>query len=254
MKSKVLYLVVFISVSIVLTSCSKFFIEGNGMVKEETRELGQFDKVANEGSFEVEIIRDSSFYVIVKAESNLLNLVSTDINSGALIINTRENVNNTRPIKLEVHVPEIKALEMNGSGFIRFYGFETESFSAVINGSGNISGSMVSEEAWLKTDGSGSFNLDMDAGNVEAIISGSGNIVIEGSGDFVQADIKGSGNVKALNFEALKSELDIYGSGNVYINASQYLDAEIMGSGSVYYIGNPQVNTTILGSGRVLRY
>jgi len=38
----------------------------------------------------------------------------------------------------------------------------------------------------------------------------------------------------------------------MYLNVSDYLDANISGSGSIFYLGNPQVTVKITGSGSVI--
>jgi carbon monoxide dehydrogenase subunit G len=253
MKAKLL--IVFLGIAVAFfPSCRKFFIEGNGLVTEEERALASFDKVANEGNFEVEIINDTLFYVVVRAESNLLRYIRTHIQDGALIVDSDETINNTRPMRVEVHMPDLKALEMNGSGSIRFQQFQTENFSAVINGSGNIYGAGIFSETRLKNSGSGNMEFNFQSVTMEAIVNGSGNIQIDGEGQVVNTQLEGSGNIEMLNYYTLNSVSVIKGSGNIYINCRDYLDADIYGSGSVFYLGNPAIVSTIMGSGNVRRY
>ena len=57
--------------------------------------------------------------------------------------------------------------------------------------------------------------------------------------------------IRAASLQAELSKVEIAGSGNVEVYATNKLDVNIMGSGEVKHRGSAQVNTSIHGSGSV---
>lgn len=237
------------------SSCRKsMFVSGNRNVTTQTRELDSFYKLANNGSFEVVIIKDTASYVIVEAESNLIPHILTFIDNGALIIDSHENLNNHRSMILKVHTPDLEAVQLNGSGNIDFETFTSERFSAVVDGSGNINGSTICTDAYLRIDGSGNLTMGLVCNDLEASIHGSGNIHMAGQGLSSNLGIYGSGEIKDYDFVQEDCEVTSDGSGNVYVTVTHSLKARIEGSGSVHFKGDPTVQSEINGSGRVVKH
>jgi hypothetical protein len=64
--------------------------------------------------------------------------------------------------------------------------------------------------------------------------------------------ISGSGKIKAFDLPHNTCEAVISGSGDMYVNANDAINARISGSGTVYYINYPVIHTSISGSGGVV--
>ena len=253
MKTK-LIIILAIAISLGSTSCRKgIFVTGNKNVTTQTRELDNFSKLANDGSFEVTIIRDSNSYVVIEAESNIIPYIETRVDNGALIIDTRETINARRPMKLTVYTSEMEAMELNGSGSIFSEAFVSESYSAVLDGSGNITATSTCTDAYLRVNGSGNITANLITENLDAEIHGSGNIKLYGEGIHSDMGIYGSGDINYFDYFQKYCSAKSDGSGNIYVQVSEVLDAKILGSGSIYYRGNPIVNSEINGSGNVVK-
>lgn len=236
------------------TSCRKsVFVRGNKNVTTQTRDLASFSKLANNGSFEVTIVKDTISYVIIEAESNIIPYIETSIVNGALIIDNRETINPRRPMKLTVHTPEMEAMELNGSGDIFTEAFISETFSVVLDGSGNITTTSTCTDAYLRIKGSGNIVANFLTENLDAEIHGSGNIKLYGAGTHSKMGIYGSGDIDYFDYTQKYCSAKSDGSGNIYVQVSEGLDAKIFGSGSIYYRGNPIVNSEINGSGSVIK-
>lgn len=237
-----------------ITSCTKgVFVRGSERLTTETRTLQDFSKLANEGSFIIQIIQDTVSFVIIEAEDNLISLIRTNVQDDVLIIYTDENLNNRLPMKLEVHTSALSAMELNGSGEINFGHFFNNKFSAVNNGSGSILGGTNCKDAYLRSNGSGSMSLKIQTETIDVGIYGSGDIYLEGEADHGEMGIYGSGNIKYFNFLQKSCMTNTNGSGNIYVNVSELLDVKIYGSGSVYYQGNPSTIVKIDGSGELIK-
>lgn len=253
MKTK-LIIILAIIINLGTTSCRKgVFVTGNKNVTTQKRDLPVFSKLANDGSFEVTIIRDTASYVVIEAESNIIPYIETSVNNGALIIDTRETINSRRPMKLTVYTPEMEAMELNGSGSIFSEAFVSESFSAVVNGSGNITATSTCADAYLRMKGSGNLIANLITEILDAEIHGSGNIKLYGNGIHSKMGVYGSGDINYFDYTQKFCSAKSDGSGSIYVQVSEILDAKVFGSGSIYYRGNPVVNVDINGSGDVVK-
>lgn len=253
MKTK-LIIILAVIISLGATSCRKgVFVTGNKNVSSQTRALSSFSKLANNGSFEVTIIRDTNFYVVIEAESNLIPYIETRVTNGALVIDTRETLNARRAMKLTVYTPEMESLELNGSGSVFSEAFVSESFSAVVDGSGSMITTSANTNTYLRINGSGNLTANLLTENLDAEIHGSGSLKLYGQGTHSDMGIYGSGDIDYFDFYQKYCAAVSNGSGNIYVQVTDLLDVKILGSGSVYYRGSPIVNKEINGSGRVVK-
>ncbi len=228
------------------------WIEGNGDVETETRQMPRFDRVFNEGNFEVYIIQDGLSEVTIEAESNLIPKIRTRVEGTRLEIDTRDDLRNNYPMKIFVHTDEVDEVKLSGSGLIDAENITTGDFEIGISGSGEIFFTGTVQDMHCFISGSGSAAIGVTADELEADISGSGDMELWGvarAGDF---DISGSGSIRAYELVQQECDARISGSGNMYVTVEDYLNVNISGSGSVYYMGSPIVNTKITGSGSVI--
>ena len=223
----------------ILTGCYDYFacIEGNGKTVKETRYPGQFHAIHILGSFDVEIINDTFTEVIVQADENLIPNIITRVNSGILIVKTRDNTcfRDPEPVRVIVRTGYIDELNIYGSG--DFY-----------------AGDIKASDLELNIYGSGDMDLTIDVQSVDINIAGSGDVKLKGHTVNSDINITGSGNIRSFGLYQEKCFVDISGSGSVYVYVNKLLDVDISGSGSVFYKGDPVVYTDITGSGSVIKY
>jgi len=242
-----------VSLLVLNSSCRKYpFLEGNGNVTSETRTSVSFNKVENQGDFNVYYVHDSVFRVVVEAESNLIPYIRTIVNGNTLEIDTRENLNNSYAMKVTVYSPALYAVTLSGSGLINTGMVVEDNFDVKLSGSGIIYGDVTSLSFSSTLSGSGEIDFGVNSENVNAVISGSGNIKLLGESTFADYLISGSGNIESYNMLLNECIAKISGSGNIYTNVSDYLNVKISGSGNLYYLGNPIIDIDISGSGNVI--
>jgi len=254
MKARTTILLLFAATLMITSACTKsgIRIKGNGNVATETRSLSSFNIMVNEGAFDVYIIQDSVSEVIIEAESNLISHIDTEVSGTTLTIDTRDNLKNTKPMKLYIHTPDVNGVTLSGSGLIDLGSVVSDNIEVKLSGSGEIRGHVNAGFVEVGINGSGSANVSVECNQIETSISGSGDMYFDGHATTAHFNISGSGSVKAYNLELTNCYTNISGSGDMYVNVSDILDVKISGSGSVYYIGTPQITTNISGSGNVI--
>ena len=227
-------------------------VEGNHDVVSETRSVPAFDRVINEGNFEVFVIQDSIYEVTVEAESNLIPLINTSVRGSALIVETHENLKNHDPMKVYVRTPKITELSLEGSGLINGQELVSNNMDINLSGSGNIDVGITANNVEASISGSGALHMSVSSDEVNATISGSGEMELWGNTNRGDLHISGSGVIQAYDLVQHDCYANISGSGSMYLQVIDYLEVTISGSGNVYYHGNPQVVTHISGSGNVI--
>ncbi|MBK7175354.1 MAG: DUF2807 domain-containing protein [Bacteroidales bacterium] len=235
--SSLIILIISIFVILFLSGCVYERIEGNYDLDTENRTEEPFTEIISNGSFRVFVIPDSVTSISVKAESNILPYLYTISDGETLRIGFKNgyNIHENYPVEVFIHTPSVKSLRLQGSGRVECLGFSESSVELDLSGSGNI-------------------EADFEAIHVDAAISGSGNIHLSGSADNSDMRISGSGKIHALDFTQKNCNAFVSGSGDIYTDVIDQLDAHISGSGCVYYTGDPDVDTNITGSGKVRRY
>lgn len=227
-------------------------VEGNYDVTTETRQVGNFHQVVNEGEFDVYIIQDGLEEVVIEAESNLIPLIRTQIEGSALVIDTKDNLQSHYPMKVYVHAKEIDEVTLSGSGLMHAEDIVTGDVEISLSGSGNILFFGTAQDVKCSISGSGSMDLGLTCMELNADISGSGEMEVVGAGNKGDYDISGSGSIRAYDFILQECYANISGSGSIYVNVEDYLNVDISGSGSVYYIGTPVIESKITGSGSII--
>lgn len=208
-------------------------IDGKGPVIIEDREIDVYSKLEIDVAADISITPGDDIFVRIHAEENLLPIIKTNVEGKTLVIKSRPCVNSDKTIKIELTVPKLTAIDINGSASVRFTELmNTEDFNISINGSGD-------------------FNGNVFANTVDANINGSGDILINGTTKNLDVEINGSGEFMGLGLKSFEADVTIRGSGDVDVNALNKLKAEVLGSGDIRYIGNPQISSSIQGSGQV---
>lgn len=188
---------------------------GSGVPATQVRDVGAFDSVELAGGNNVVIRVGERKSVLVKADDNLLNRVTTEVKSGALVIgNTPGSLAARSPMSVEVNLPSLDSVALTGSGNVVVSGIKTQSLTVALSGSGNLFGSGTATSLDITVSGFGNARFtQLDASNVHAVVSG---------------------------------------SGTIFVTATKRLDASVPGSGTIIYAGNPQdVTKSVTGSGTI---
>ncbi len=189
--------------------------QGSGVPVTQTRDVASFTSVELAGSNDVVVRVGASQSVVVKADDNLIDRVTTEVKSGTLVIgNTPGSFSTKSPMSVEVTVPTLNALTLAGSGNI------------VVD--------------------------DIEAESLEVDLPGSGTLTGNGTATRLDVTVGGSGIVQFTQLVAKDVRAAVAGSGSIFITVTKSLDASISGSGAIVYTGNPQdVTRSVTGSGAI---
>lgn len=207
---------------------------GRGPIVSKELQLPSFHSLKLSGSDKVIVRQGPRQEVRVESQQNIIDLIRLEVDRGEWDIRTRGCIRHHERMVYYVTLPEIRSIALEGSGDI--IGEDT----------------FVSTQVEFEVTGSGSITAEVEAQAVEVEVTGSGNIIITGASDLVDIEIIGSGECDAYGLSAERVQVDVEGSGNVYVHALDLLKADIKGSGDVYYHGNPVIHSSITGSGKLI--
>lgn len=216
-------------------SCRK--IAGTGPVVEEERTLSGFTRISVGTGATVQVTQGATFEVILEAQQNILDIITTEVHHGELVIDNQRHTNiaSWEDVHVYITMPEVTGLTLTGSGDIQVQNdINTEEMKLQISGSGNI------------------YLPRLTAHKLLTKISGSGYVQVdEGIVQQQELQISGSGAIRLSGLEAKQAEVTISGSGDARVFVTDFLKVRISGSGDVYYTGNPTIDVQITGSGRL---
>lgn len=233
-------------------------VRGSGNVVEETRTVSGVTSVelATIGRLVIEAGESESLRI--EAEDNLLEHFETEVRSGRLRIETKDNVNlrNTRPVNYYLTVTDLESIVISSSGDIQAPDLESDRFSITISSSGNLEmGDLEAEAVTVRISSSGDVTMgSLNANSLEVDISSSGNLDIAGGQvERQNITINSSGKYNARNLQSDEAEVRLSSSGSATIWVLDHLKAVLRSSGDVRYRGNPTVDSSTSSSGEVIQ-
>ena len=188
---------------------------GSGVAATQARPLPPFAAVDLAGANNVIVQVGARQSVIVHADSNLLRRVTTRVRSRKLVIGTTPgNLSAKTPMFVEVRLPSLDRLRLQGAGNITVTGINSRKLSVALPGSGNI-------------DATGTTT------RLDLTLSGEGNALLR-------------------QLIARDANAALSGDGSIMLTATHSLTARISGNGTVLYSGDPpHVTQRITGSGTI---
>ena len=225
------------------------------IVGDETRTVTrQVRAVELSGPIDLTLRYGAQPMLTVRGEQRLLANVETKQDGRVLHIGTRGIVlRHRQPLEVELTLPALERIGVDGSGDTRVNGFSGELVEVELNGSGNVDFNGRYRQAKAILHGTGQVTLD--AGNsdsVEADLAGSGTITLAGAARSFQAQSNGSGTLDAQRLRAETVKVRQTGSGNASVTAHATVAVALSGSGDVDVYGSPsQRSVSRTGAGEV---
>ena len=209
-------------------------IEGSGAVVNETRSVAGFHSVSLNMPATLTVRQGTPPGLQIEADDNILPFISTTVKDGTLTISqTRPCIRPTGAIRMSATSPDFRELAILGTGDIRSDGIlRTPGLAARITGAGDV-------------------DLAVETVTLSTTVTGTGNVRLSGIAPEHTISLPGAGSVDAAALQTARTSVEILGSGNVKVNASDALTVKITGAGTVLYAGSPQVEQTIAGTGSI---
>lgn len=205
------------ALAVLLSGCMCSRVEGSGKGAKETRSLAPFTSVDVSGAFRVAIVVATgvSPRVELEGDDNVLPHVRATVVGERLTLDLDTwSLSPRQPLVATIRTTALRAVETNGAITLGAEGLNADDFTFEANGSA---------KATLK-------------GQVKRLT----------------LDLNGSAEVDALALTTSTSIVDIAGSGEVSVCATDLLRVDLSGSGDVAYACDPDtIEQDVTGSGRI---
>lgn len=211
----------------------------------QASDLNGFTKVRLSTSSDINItIGDGYSIEMVGDEERIENTILT-VRADTLHVKHkrgRHNYDNDQEMVINVVMPDIESMQINGSGDANIEGVNNAELELDINGSGDMYVAGKTEKLDISINGSGDIEMEEVAGNdVQISINGSGDVIFEGGTcQSMAIEIRGSGDVEAKELQCVDVNVEVSGSGDSEVYASNSIEFDSHGSGEVDVYGKPQ--------------
>ena len=217
---KKVLLIMFVLFAACFTGCSAVFglfgEVGNGTIVKEEREIKNFTSIEISGAYSTEIMIGEEPSISIEADKNLLEYITTVNDGDRLIVKNSKPIYSSHKIRINVTVPDLNQLQLNGAGSV--------------------------------------YAANISADKFYVYLSGAGSINLQGKSNKLEAGMSGAGSLDAIKFISKDVRVLVSGVGSADVYASNSIQAFVSGIGSVDYYGKPEnVVKNISGIGSISR-
>ncbi|MGX9716585.1 head GIN domain-containing protein [Janthinobacterium lividum] len=243
-------------------------IQGNGQVNRDVRQVGNITALDIDNMKRIDIKIDvrvgPTASLVIEADNNLQPLIHSDVNGNTLRIWSDTNIRSSNGIHVIYTTPQLKKINISGSGRLVVSGLNGDDFSLEQRGSmkSELSGSVGRFD--VANNGSGSINAAaLTSGNTDAVQNASGsiqvgnvrgeriNVAVNGSGSIsasgivqrLDANVNGSGDINLASLRSDVAYLASNGSGDIDVTVQHEVNARASGSGRITVHGDPARRT-----------
>ncbi|WP_417445023.1 head GIN domain-containing protein [Joostella sp.] len=213
-------------IAIFFTSCNFNFqngVTGNGNVINQQREINQsFDAIKATEGINVFVAQGAEISIKVEADENIIDLIRTEVNNGALVIDTKEQIGRVSAKKVYVTLPEISELKSTSGGSITSIG--------------TINSATISLDASSGSD----IYVELQSKEVTVNTSSGAEIELYGVTNILKAHASSGSDIKTEKLKAHLVEAHASSGADIDVNASDEIAIHKSSGGDVDYIGSPK--------------
>ena len=229
---------------------------GSGDVVTEQREVSPFERIRLECSADLIVTVGNDVSVSVTTDDNLQdNIITEVIRRRTLLVDSDGSYRTRRGVLVEITVPTLTLIEVDGSGDVEITGLNNQTFEVELDGSGDIEFHGKIDELDIELHGSGQIVVDdLTSETVNIRSKGSGDIEMRGETELLEISMHGSGDIDARRLKAIDAVVRVHGSGDAEIYAESDFEGAVYGSGDIDVYGNPDnLDRHVSGSGDINR-
>lgn len=209
-----LILVAAVGATLIRNHDSPSSTNGSGVAVTQRRDLAPATSLELTGACNLTVRVGGPQTVIVRADDNLVDRVTTRVRSGTLLIGTRGAFATKVPMTVGVVVPVLVATTLSGSGTV------------------------VVE--------------DVAGGHLSVRVPGSGTLRASGTIDRLDVVLSGSGDVQLADLVSREVIARVEGAGRILVHATSSLNATVSGAGAIANVGTPdRLVRNITGAGSI---
>ena len=251
----------FFLVSLTLFSCNKIdSLFSNGKPVTESRNLDSvFSAICMYNNISVELVQSNQPHIELTCPENLIDKITTTVESGSLIIRNENNFNWLRSYDYEcnmkVFYDSIDQIDYASNG--KLIARDSLRGIAVPDTLKDISGndSLVVMKRTFNlniSEGSGDMDLTFSCDILhDGFSNGTATVTLKGKAGYAEHLLKSYGKLDARDLNTNLATIQSNSTNDAYVWARTRLKVEINSIGNVYFKGNPYIERHIHGDGNI---
>ncbi|MEZ4794435.1 MAG: head GIN domain-containing protein [Flavobacteriaceae bacterium] len=194
---------------------------GNGNVVTEERPVGDFSAVHGSAGVDVYLTEGAENKVVVEADENLLDIITTSVEGNTLEISTEKSIGRSKSKKVHVTYKKLESIEAS-------------------SGADVIGNSVVkSETLSLKSSSGADLEVEILAKELYAKTSSGADLRISGKANRLVADASSGSDLKARELEVISCKAEASSGADIAVSVKSEIEARASSGGDIQYFGNP---------------
>ena len=195
--------------------------DGNVITKERPVE-GSFNEIHVSRGLDVYLTPADTDKIIIEADGNLHDIITTHIDNNVLKITAEENIGTASSKKVLVSFKNAhKIVATSGSDV---YSTKT----------------ITTENLKLETNSGSDMNLDLNVNSLVCLATSGSDLELTGKVTNLDAEANSGSDIDAADLQAHTSNVKATSGASVSVNTSKELIASANSGGDVIYFGNPE--------------
>lgn len=199
-------------------------ISGSGKVVTKERNVNNFDKVTVSNALDCEVTQGKTFSVIVEADDNLVNNITTEVVNGTLEIECKYNsFTNVTSKKVKVQLPKVSSLKATSGSSLKAIN--------LIKGNNIV----------LSTSSAANLEATLNSENISLESSSGSTLIASGKAINLKTDASSGSHIKATRLQANQIIAESSSGSSIHVFPIVKLKAQASSGGNVQYHNNPKI-------------
>jgi Putative auto-transporter adhesin, head GIN domain len=181
--------------AVVAMACEPAGTRGEGAVTSETRQTDTFSRIESGGGIHVTVGIGDPSALEVRAQGNLLPLITTEVVDGTLRIQSSKAYTTSETIEVILTTPELERIVLNGGARGTVDGLSSAAFDVALNGGSVLTATGTASTVTLEVGGGSVAELEaLTAATITVDISGGSRAEVRAT-DLVDGSAMGGSRV-----------------------------------------------------------
>ncbi|MGC4128755.1 MAG: DUF4252 domain-containing protein [Bergeyella sp.] len=209
----------------------------------QVRNVGKFTGIEVSGGIKVNFTQGNNQSVVVDADQNLQQYVSTEVKNGILIIKIKDKKNlNFKKLLVTIEAPNLQSIKTTSGASFATMNTVKETVFDVSAESGSTLNADLKANATINLKSISGASMKINADTMNLIFNGNSgsSSVIVGKAETASYVISSAATCNAQNTVVKTAEVSATSGASLKVNASKYLNSQTSSGASVRYAGKPK--------------
>jgi hypothetical protein len=245
-------------------------IVGSGKLETRSFDLKDFTAVEINGPFTLDLKQGKEFKVALTADDNLFEYIRVEKQGNRLVVgfikgkNVSIQLDRDHALKVDVTLPELEALKLNGAARATAEGFKAgRPVRLDLNGASRLTGSLQGDRLTIDANGASSVKLagsgkdlrirmhgasrlrmgDFTASGDKLLIdaNGAANLVLKGKVTAGVINAVGASHLDLREATLAAADVTLVGASHATVRVTEKLNYSVAGASHLDYFGDPKI-------------